>query len=139
MNWIKRIFGIKEKPIEECRLPFINQVKYDRKYLHETDYQEPYTYSRPSRTIPSYTHGINSFQNKELPRTNANADDLMTASLMSMNVTDHYNVSQSVSNDTGFDNGFGGGDFGGSGAGGSWHSGSSCDSVSSDSSSYSND
>lgn len=115
MNWIKRIFGIKENP------------------------WKPKVFSKSSPSVPSYINGINSFPNNELPRTNGAADDLIMASLMSMHVTDHDNVSQSVSNDTGFDNGFGGGGFGGSGASGSWDSGPSSDSGSYDSSSYSND
>lgn len=116
MNWIKRIFGIKQQPIEDCKLPFIGEVKRDGKPLYGFRFE----------------HG-------NIPRTNAANDDLIMASLMGIYVADHDNVSQSVSNDTGFDNGFGGGDFSGSGAGGSWDSDSSYDSSSSDSSSYSND
>lgn len=140
MNWIKRLFGIKE--VEET---VNNSVSYTEFAIAKQKRIREIVEAERIRRDEIYERSLKKAREDESSFLTSMAAAAVTDStvvgalvggdIFGAIVGDALNDSDPNSKDPGFDGGFGGGDFSGGGSGGSWDDSSSSSSDSYDSSS----
>lgn len=144
MNWIKRLFGIKE--VEEnvnASIPYtefaiakqkrIREIVEAERIRRDEIYESSRKKSREDESNFLTSMAAAAVTDSTVVGALAGGD--IFGAIVGDALNDNDSNSNSDSSDSGFDGGFGGGDFSGGGSGGSWDDSSSSSSDSYDSSS----